>query len=623
MADTQQAWRSAPVRPNDLPPMDLRVRRDNDGSIWLAHGMALESFDGLFINHISRQAAAQPEKTAYARREAGGAVKGAPWLRISYAALENRVRCIAGWFSAQSARGDVLLILTGNSLEHALVRLGALAAGVIVCPVSAGYIAAGGDFARLAYVRDLVKPRFLFADSTASVVAASELFGAGDYMLLTADASSADSLALPVLTLAELEQTTPLAGDGGGDPDAPAAYMLTSGSTGRPKAVVQTQRMILANLHQARQILGKAAGWSEYMLDWLPWSHVSGAFNLYAAATFGGTLHIDDGKPVPGLFAETVANLRDMPLPYFCNVPLGYGMLVDALREDKDLQRVFFEKLRLMLYGGAGLSQPVMDALQGMAVEQTGNRIMMTTGYGLTESASGCMAIYFPSDRVGIGLPMPGVETRLVPLEDDRFEIRLRGPNVMREYLDNPEATAAAFDEEDCFRTGDAARFHDPDDPEQGLAYAGRLVEEFKLSSGTWVRAGSVRASVLAALSPALGDVLLCGLNEAYLAVLAVPSVGGLQSITGLKSTDLAELCTHPATREHLERCLDEYNAANPGNSTAIRRLAFMQQAPDPQRHEISDKGTINQQIAAENRRDEIAALYTLEPGSHVIVAPT
>jgi feruloyl-CoA synthase len=622
MTDSPQHWQHAPVRPNDLPPMDLRVRRESDGHIWLTHGMPLAPFAGLFIDHISQQAQTQADKTAYARRGPGGAVAGADWDRLSYGELESRVRRVAAWFTEQNARGEVVLLLTGNSIDHAVVRLGAIAAGVIVCPVSAAYLSAGGDFSRLAYVRDLVKPRYLFAEAAASVLGAAEVFARGEYTLLTGDLTQAEALPMRCTGLAQLEQSLPLIGNGNGDPDAPCAYMLTSGSTGRPKAVIQTQRMILSNLHQARQVLGRAAGWSEYMLDWLPWSHVSGAFNLYAAATFGGSLYIDDGKPAPGLFAETIANLREVPLAYFCNVPLGYGMLVDALRDDAKLRKVFFEKLRLMLYGGAGLSQPVMDALQSMAVAETGSRIMMTTGYGLTESASGCMAIYFPTDKVGIGLPMPGVETRLVPLGDDRYEIRLRGPNVMQGYLDNPQASSEAFDEEGCFKTGDAARFHDANDPEQGLAYAGRLVEEFKLSSGTWVRAGAVRADILAAFSPAFSDLLLCGINEAFLAALAVPSIAGLQTISGLDSEDLAALTAHPAVRARLEQCLRDYNAAHPGNSSALQRIAFMQSPPDPQRHEISDKGTINQRIAADNRSDEIAKLFSAAPQDHVIVAP-
>ncbi|MEO1079531.1 MAG: AMP-binding protein [Pseudomonadota bacterium] len=619
MDSTSNDWRTAPCRPAELPSMDLRVRRRNDGELVLRHGLPLATFEPSFIEHIARQAQRHPEKVAYGRRGAGGAVGGAPWNTITYGALHDQVRQVASWFTERDAAGEVLLLLTGNSLAHAVLRLGAITAGVIVCPVSAGYVAAGGDFSRLAYVLDLVKPSYLFAENATDVASAASLLNSDGRQLIVArsedDASPTSLEAMLSVTPKDVELAT--------NPDAPAAYMLTSGSTGRPKAVVQTQRMILSNLHQAGQILGRAAGWSDRMLDWLPWSHVSGAFNLYAAAVFGGSLYIDDGKPVASLFDETIANLREMPLRYFCNVPLGYGMLVEALQRDEVLRAAFYRELRLMLYGGAGLSQPVMDALQGMAVETIGQRIMMTTGYGLTESSSGCMAIYFPTDRVGIGLPLPGVETRLVPLDDKRYEIRLRGPNVLSAYLDNPEASAAAFDDEGFFRTGDAAMLHDPDNPEAGLAYAGRLVEEFKLSSGTWVRSGEVRARLLADLSPLASDVLLCGVNRDYLTALLVPNPAALAELSGSENAmDLDKLYQHPAVRERLSTALAKHVANLPGSSTAVRRVAFMRQLPDAQRHEISDKGTINQRIAAENRGDEIEALYAGDPPPHVVVAP-
>ncbi|MFK7830048.1 MAG: AMP-binding protein [Congregibacter sp.] len=612
-------WRNAPCRPTNLPEMDIQMRRADDGSIWLQHGMPLQSFEPWILAHLTQQAATQPDKTAYAQRGPGGALAAAPWERCSYAQLNDRVRRIAGWFQAREAGGQVLLLLTGNSVNHALVRLGAIAAGVIVCPVSAGYVAATGDLSRLRHVMGMVAPTYLFAEREGDIAAALDAFDSQRQTLIVGEgdvSGFADCVDQQTLLM-----SSPIDDFRNVDPDAPAAYMLTSGSTGRPKAVPHSQRMLLSNLHQAWQILGRAAGWSEHMLDWLPWSHASGAFNLYAAAVFGGSLYIDDGKPVPGLVEETVANLREMPLSYFCNVPLGYGVLVEALRQDAALREVFFKDLRLMLYGGAGLSQPVMDALQSMAVEVTGHRIMMTTGYGLTESTSGCMAIYFPTDKVGIGLPMPGVQTRLVPIEGDRFEIRMRGPNIMTGYLDNPDATAEAFDEEGCFRTGDAARFHDPQDVTQGLAYAGRLVEEFKLASGTWVRSGAVRAELLAALSPAVADVLLCGINEAYLSALLVPNINGLREIAAMPDADGASLMASSAVHEFMAAKLAQYNARHPGSSTALKRLSFMRELPDPQRHEISDKGTINQRIAADNRTQQITEMYADRAGDDVIEA--
>lgn len=615
-------WRSAPYRETELPPMDVRTHRGEDGSIWLQHGMQLESFEPWLLTHIAKQAALQPQKLAYAQRGPGGAVAGAPWESCNFAELEDRVRRVANWFKQRDAAGQVVLILAGNSVNHAIVRLGAIAAGVIACPISPAYVAAVGDHGRLRYVLGLVKPAYLFAESESDLATALGAFDLQQQTLIVGDKTGTSAFA-DCAGMQELLQTSPLAEHESIDPDAPAVYMLTSGSTGRPKAVPQSQRMILSNLFQAWQVLGRAAGWSQVMLDWLPWNHVSGSSGLYFAAVFGGSLYIDNGKPVPGLFEETVANLRGISLPYFANVPLGYGMLVEALRHDEELQNTFFAKLRLMLYGGAGLSQPVMDALQSMAVASTGHRIMMTTGYGLTESTSGCMAIYFPTDRVGIGLPLPGVETRLVPLVDERFEVRLRGPNVMPGYLDNPEANTAAFDEDGCFRTGDAARFHDPDDIHQGLAYAGRLVEEFKLSSGTWVRSGAVRAELLAALSPGVSDILLCGINEAFLTALLVPNVSGLRDILDMADASVPELLDDARLRDFLSTRLSEYNQRFPGNSTAVRRIAFMHELPDPQRHEISDKGTINQSITTENRREQIAQLYLDETVDDVIEAPT
>jgi feruloyl-CoA synthase len=377
--------------------------------------------------------------------------------------------------------------------------------------------------------------------------------------------------------------------------------------------------MLSTNLHQAFQTLGKASGWDDVMLDWLPWSHVSGSFNLFAAAVFGGTLYIDDGKPAPGLFNETIRNLREISVPYFCNVPAGFAVLVDALEADEALRKSFFRKLRMILYGGAGLPQPILDRLQNMAVQETGCRIFMTTGYGATETASGCMAIYWDTDKVGIGLPMPGLEMKLVPM-DDRYEVRLRGDNVMPGYLDNPESTAASFDEEGYYRTGDAARFHDKNDVAQGLYFAGRLAEEFKLGTGTWVYGGQVRAALVAALAPAITDLLLCGVGRDYLAVLGIPNLTGLRDIDGRPDAEISDLVQSPAVSTFLQRALLDYNMAYPASSKKIRRFSFMREAPSAARHELSDKGTLNQLIASEHRSGEIDDLYAPEPGQHVLV---
>jgi feruloyl-CoA synthase len=304
-----------------------------------------------------------------------------------------------------------------------------------------------------------------------------------------------------------------------------AALMCTSGSTGLPKVVPITFNNLAANAAQCLQTIGEAAGWHDVMLDWLPWHHAAGAFVLRATLLEGGTLYIDDGKPAPGLFETSIRNLSEISVSYFNNVPLGYTMLVDALEKDAALRATFFKNMRLMLYGGAGLPQTVYDRLQACAVAETGCRIMMTSGYGMTETVSAFMIIHFETDKVGIGLPAPGTTIKLVPV-GDRYELRARGPNVTEGYLDEPEKTAQAFDEEGFYRTGDLCVLLDPDDVSKGLGFAGRAAEEFKLSSGTWVYGGAIRDELLKALSPLALDMVLCDDNRPYLALLLWPTAG-------------------------------------------------------------------------------------------------
>jgi feruloyl-CoA synthase len=341
---------------------------------------------------------------------------------------------------------------------------------------------------------------------------------------------------------------------------------------------------------------------------------------MMAAAMFGGSLFIDEGKPVPGLFAETLRNLREIAVPYFSNMPAGFAFLVDALEEDEELCRSFFSRLRLLLYGGAGLPQPLYDRLQRLAVRTTGRRIAFTTGYGATETTSGCMVITFLTEKVGIGLPTPGLEVKLVPT-DDRYEIRLRGDNITPGYLHDPEQTASAFDDEGFFRTADAARFHDEHDVNQGLYFAGRLAEEFKLGTGTWVYGGQVRSRVIEALSPAVTDLILCGADRDFLAVLGVPSQAGLRAIADSPGGSIGELTGDEKVRQFVSRALDRYNASNPGSSTRIERFAFVREMPSAEKRELSDKGTVNQSIALRNRSAEIEALYADPPAAGVVSA--
>lgn len=318
---------------------------------------------------------------------------------------------------------------------------------------------------------------------------------------------------------------------------------------------------------------------------------------LRATLLEGGTLHVDDGKPMPGLFETTLRNLRDVPVAYFNNVPSGYAMLVDALDVDPVLRKTFFKDMRLMLYGGAGLPQAVYDRLQAHAVAETGRRVHMTTGYGMTETVTGCMVIHFPTTKVGIGLPAPGLEVKLVP-HDDRYEVRLRGPNVMRGYLDEPAKTAAAFDAEGFYRTGDLAVFHDEADPGQGLAFAGRLAEEFKLASGAWVYGGQLREQLLGALDGLVSDLVLADDSRPYLALLAWPKAG--------------------ATLEAVVARVRAFNSGALGGTSRIQRVMLLDRPPSVDAHELSDKGSINRRAVLDGRSDDVARLFAEPYGDGV-----
>ncbi len=606
----EDALRTPPVtdphavafRKTEFPPVDLDIETRADGTIVMTPKAPLELAARSVPEGLAAQAARAPDRTYVAERPGPGEPG---WLRQSFAETAARAAAIARKLLAMNLpAGRGVMIISGNSIAHATMRYGAMAAGAPVTPVSANYALLGGDYDRLRYVVDLVNPAVIFAE-TGAYAAAARAVG-GEAVILTREPDAFDGAAENYDDWthgASAEDYAALARDI--DVEAPAAYMLTSGSTGRPKAVVHTQSMLVANLSQGWSTLGRAAGWDDVLLEWLPWSHVSGAFSSMAAAMFGGTFYIDGGKPAPGLFDETIRNLKEIPLQYFTNVPIGYAMLADALEKDDELRETFFQKLRLMLYGGAGLPQPLYDRIQKLAVETVGARIFFTTGYGSTESTSGCMSIYFDTEEVGIGLPMPGLSVKLVP-DRDRYEVRLKGPMMTPGYLDAPEATVKAFDEDGFYRTGDTAVFKDPEDPKKGLGFAGRLAEEFKLASGTWIAGGAIYAELRKILEPFVTDVVVCGENQQEIGVLAWAKPG---------VADDADAFARAVSKR-----IDAHNGANPQSSRRIGRLLFLSEPPNPNAHELSDKGSVNQALVRTRRAADVERLYADTPGPDVLI---
>lgn len=587
-------WRHAPFRHAEFLSVDLDLRRDPDGTIRLTTNHPFEQIDTNLARAFLRMAERKGDEPALAERGSDG-----EWAYTSFAGLARQVRGAAQWLLDTLPRGSVLVVMAENSVAVAVMSFAAFATGTILCPVSPSYGSAGGDHARLRHVFAKTNPAAIFADPKLSYAAALNAIGS-DAMVVSPDPAvfGADAISFREV-IATVPSDAVARAIASIDSQATAQYMMTSGSTGLPKVVEHSLSALAANTAQGLGLIGRAAGWDDVMLDWLPWHHAAGASVLRAGLMLGGTLHIDAGKPAPGLFEISLANLRETSVPYFNNVPLGYAMLVDAMDVDRRLRDTFFARMRLMLYGGAGLPQHIYDRLQQHAVAVTGHRVHMTTGYGMTETVSGCCAIHFETDKVGIGLPGPGVELKLIP-NGERFEVRMRGPMLMKGYLDDPDRTAAAFDDEGYYRTGDLSVFHDPDEPDRGLAFAGRMAEEFKLSNGTWVYGGQLREALLKALSEEVSELVLADDGRPCLGLLVWPTPG--------------------ATLDAIATSLTEFNHGQRGRSATIRRVGVLTSPPAVDAHEISDKGTINRRAVLDHRVADVDALFADPPGEDVRV---
>ncbi|HBO15113.1 MAG TPA: acyl-CoA synthetase [Porticoccaceae bacterium] len=604
-----------PFRDVSFPSAKMDVVTRADGTLLIESMTKLQDYIANLPKILADQAQTLASKPYLKQRNAEGS-----WVSVSYAEMFRDSSAVAEWLIRQRFdSGRPMLILSGNSILHAVFKYGAMAAKVPVCPVSFNYATLGGDYVRLKHVVRLLSPVVIFAEQTNKFKAALESVDFGDAIIVTSSPEGISRNSIAIDIVLQTHVTSAVRGSIDSiDPDATSVLMLTSGSTSLPKAVIQTQRMITSNLAQGCQVLGETAGWDDVMLDWLPWNHVSGAFTKMGVMISGGTLYIDGGRPIPGEFQTTIKNLKDVPVRFFTNVPAGYAMLADAMDEDLDLRRIFFSKLRLALYGGAGLSQSLYDRLQSMAIEETNKRVFFTTGYGATETSSGCMAIYFESEEVGVGLPMPGLTIKLIPT-DGRYEIRMKGPMMTPGYIGH--LVEGLYDEESFLRVGDYVDFIVPGNIHRGLKFAGRVAEEFKLSTGTWVSGGHLRAQLVQVLWPIVSDALICGINDDYVGALMWINRSAAEKVIGTPLPITAEgLANMPELRGIIHRTLSNHNTNNPGVSTRFARVTFLMEPPSIDAQEISDKGTINQAIALQRRADDVARIYSKNPDDSVII---
>jgi feruloyl-CoA synthase len=551
--DMDTAAVKPPFRNANYLERKLDVERRPDGSIVMRNLNPILPVPENLVAPVRKWAAAAPDRTWLAMRApTKDGVLGA-WNRLSYAEANRRINAIA---EALLARGfnqqTPLMILSGNSIEHALMTYGAILAGVPAVPVSPAYSTMSTDFDKLRYVVDLIQPKMIFMQNVEPfrrALAALDIDNIeyGKVELVTADGSAGTAYA-------DLIATTPTdaveKSYASLNHDQVAKYLFTSGSTGMPKAVIMTTRMMCVNSVMPKSMTSTdEVAEPPVLLNWLPWNHCFGGNAILNNLTVaGGTLYIDGGRPVPGAFKETVQNLREIAPTAYSTVPSAYTMLVDELEKDDAFATNFFSRLRSLAYGGAALSQDLYERLQKVAIRLTGERIVFSSGYGATETAPTIMNVHWETERMGLlGLPLPGVEIKLAPV-GQKMEVRVRGACITPGYYKNPEKTAEAYDEEGFYRLGDGARFVDENNPIEGLVFDGRVAEDFKLSTGTWVSAGKLRVDALASVGGVLQDALVAGLDRAYIGLLGFPNLAACRALVGDHDLGVEDIVRHPAT---------------------------------------------------------------------------
>ncbi|WP_315713737.1 MULTISPECIES: AMP-binding protein [unclassified Bradyrhizobium] len=599
---------------------DIDIERRGDGVIVIKSRIPLQAYEPHLAAPLARWAKEAPTRTWLAQRS--GAER--QWRKLSYAEAKRTVDGLTQGLLDLKLDGRPVAVLSGNSIEHALITMAAMQARSPAAPVSPAYSLMSHDHLKLKYLFGLVKPGVVMVQDGPTFEKALKALDLDGVTVVhvarpcegIASISFADLAATPVTGAvdASIAQITP---------DTVGKLLFTSGSTGMPKAVINTQRMMCANAAMMMQTRprGPDAPIST-VLDWMPWNHTMGGNALFNPLLIeGGTLYIDDGRPMPGMFDETIRNLREVSPTYYANVPAGYAALAAAMEKDDALCRSFFKDLGIMAYGGARLPDDLYERMQALAVKTTGERIVFYTGWGSTETAPTSTGTYWNTERVGlIGLPFPGVELKMVPT-GDKYELRLRGVNVMPGYFGQPELTKKAFDEEGFYCIGDAGVFVDPNDPAQGIIFAGRVVEDFKLTTGTFVHVGSLRTDAIAAATPAIHDALVTGQDREYVGLLAWPNLHACRQLVGDPNATFEDVVKHPAVIDCVRRGLEAHNKECEGaTSRRIGRAMLMVEPPSIDGHELTDKGYINQRAGLERRAALVERLYAAEPDSDVIV---
>jgi feruloyl-CoA synthase len=607
----------APYRFARLGPADIVVERRRDGTIYAHAPQPLGDFPPRLTDRLHHWASAAPDRIFMAERDGSGG-----WRSVTYGETLAKVRALAQALLDRNLSAErPIVILSGNDIEHALMGLAALYAGIPYAPLSTAYSLVSQDFGKLKDLVRLLTPGLVFAANGRQYTPAIAAAVGNDIELVAVKDPPSDRTATDFGSLLTIEPTAAVdKANAAVGSDTVAKFLFTSGSAGRPKGVINTQRMLCSNLVMLNTCLAFMTDAPPVIVDWLPWNHTFGGNHNVGLMLFnGGSLYIDDGRPTEAGIAASVRNLREIAPTVYFNVPKGYEFLLPHLARDRALRDSFYSRLNVGFFAAAAMPRHVIDAWDEVAVAHCGERIAMLTGLGATESAP--FALWCNEKTTGagrIGVPAPGQQLKLAP-NDGKLEARLKGPNVTPGYWREPQLTAAAFDQEGFYKLGDAIKFVDPDDPQQGFLFDGRLAENFKLSSGTWVNVGPLRARMIAHFAPYVRDVVVAGLNRDWLTALIVPDMEACRSLCPDVADAGAALFEDPRLLAEMQRRLASFAAASTGSSTRIERALVLYEPLSIDKGEVTDKGSINQRAVLEHRADLVARLYDDPPSSRII----
>ncbi|MCF8468645.1 MAG: AMP-binding protein [Sneathiella sp.] len=601
------------------PAPDISVVKNTDGTCVITSNIDLGDIDTNIASYWRRSAAEYPDRAFL--------VKCGPdrdWPELTYAEAKHQADQVSNWLLAKGYGPDKpVMILSANSFAHAALTMGAIQVGIPVTPVSPSYSLMGTDFTKLKYAVELTEPGMIFAEDGDLYSKALDALGTENIDIVTVSGSSHGGLRFDAL-LGDIDEKAVETAYAAVTGESLAKILFTSGSTGMPKAVPNTQLM-LCSAQKTLELISEPRDPENEpirVLDWLPWHHTyGGTVNFFGIARVTGTLFIDDGKPVPGLFNRTIENLKRVSPSRFSTVPAAYSFLADQLEQDEELAVAFFRNLKICQYGGAALSQEMFERMQLLAVKYTGLRIPFGTGWGATETTGTGTAVYWETEKVGlIGVPTPGISIKVMPV-GEKLEIRIKGPNVHKGYYKRPDLTAQYFDEEGYYCIGDAVKWEDPARLETGMIFDGRVAEDFKLANGTWVSTGSLRLSLIDALDPVARDVVIAGHDRDEIGILILPTEAVQRQLVAdpsARSLDNKTILA-PNMIEAVQQRLSRYNQLNTSPSRRIGKALIMAEPLSVDKNEITDKQYINQGAVLANRADLVVRLFSNSENADIV----